>query len=87
MVLGRDVCGSAVRVVNCAPTLYFCLGLCSLPAVAGSFPCATALLAGLSLAAANRLLTVAGPSLGWVAAGTLLATVGEALLSPLGMDT
>lgn len=83
----KDVCGSAVPEVVGTLNPLFCLGLLLVPAVAGwsKLRC-RALLAGLSLASAFALLTVAGSSLSWVAGWYALATVGEALLSPLGMD-
>ena len=83
----KDVCGSAVPEVVGTLNPLFCLGLLLVPAVAGWHDLRRrALLAGLSLASAFALLTFAGPSLGWVAGWYALATVGEALLSPLGMD-
>ena len=83
----KHVCGSAVPEVVGTLNPLFCLGLLLVPAVAGWHDLRRrALLAGLSLAAAFALLTVAGPSLGWVVGWYALATVGEALLSPLGMD-
>lgn len=83
----KDVCKSDVPEVVGTLNPLFCLGLLLVPAIAGWHNLRRrALLAGLSLAAAFALLTVAGPSLGWVAGWYALATAGEALLSPLGMD-
>ena len=83
----KDVCGSAVPEVVGTLNPLFCLSLLLVPAVAGWHDLRRrALLAGLSLATAFALLTLAGPSLGWVAGWYALATVGEALLSPLGMN-
>lgn len=83
----KDVCGSAVPEVVGTLNPLFCLGLLLVPAVAGWADLRRrALLAGVSLAAAFALLTIAGPSLGWVVGWYALATVGEALLSPLGMS-
>lgn len=83
----KDVCGSAVPEVVGTLNPLFCLGLLLVPAVAGwSNLRYRALLAGLSLASAFALLAFAGPSPGWVVGWYALATVGEALLSPLGMN-
>lgn len=83
----KDVCESAVPEVVGTLNPLFCLGLLLVPAVAGWHDLRRrALLAGLSLASAFALLTLAGPSLGWVVGWYALATVGEALLSPLGMS-
>ena len=83
----RDVCKTAVPEVVGTLNPLFCLGLLLVPAVAGWHNLKyRVLLAGLSLASAFALLTLAGPSLGWVVGWYALATVGEALLSPLGMS-
>lgn len=83
----KDVCGSAVPEVVGTLNPLFCLALLLVPAVAGwSNLRHRALLAGLSLASAFAFLTLAGPSLSWVVGWYALATVGEALLSPLGMS-
>lgn len=83
----RDVCKTAVPEVVGTLNPLFCLALLLVPAVAGWHNLRRrALLAGLSLSGAFALLTLAGSSLGWVVGWYALATVGEALLSPLGMD-
>lgn len=88
----RDVCGTAYPETLSTLNPLFCMALLLVPAIGAWSSLRERLALGmLSIGAAFGLLALSrvaphGDSLGWLVGWYVIATLGEALISPLGMD-